>query len=565
MKKFLLFGVFMTLAFMINAQTQVYVLDFETAGGYSTSMEEQTDGGGDYFIRTDGTNISESFTNKQGSYFFAANDIDADGMSSPATLTIDDINIAGYSNLEIRVYLAEGDDGSDNDWDADDNVHIDFDIDNSGSFTNGIWIENNGATYNSAPFIDTDYDGTGDGTEITDAFIQFTKSLGNTGAWLDIKITFNGLDSGDEDIAIDHIEVYGTPISIEDNNNNSCDLYGDAASGSVWIEMMNGSNIVMAINPNGQDLGTLYIQMRDAGTTIEEYLESGTADKKKTLPRFFDLSSDNPLTSAVTVRLYYTDAELTDFNNSTLGSGASSFAISDLKITHYDGPDEDCDFSNNTGGTSTLITPTAIAVDGGFYLEFDVSSFSELVASEPIAAPLPIDLTSFTATQRNNQVAVTWTTATEINNDFFNVERSKDGQRFDVIGQVAGAGNSTTTQKYEFIDNTPMRGTNYYRLTQTDFDGQSETFDVVSVDFDGKVNVSVAPTQVTNTLTLSLEPMKTTGRVTIFNLVGQKVYDNTIGAGTSSMEINATGFARGQYFARVSNGSLVETVRFIKQ
>ncbi len=200
-------------------QTQIYVLDFETSGGYTTSMPERTDNSEDYFIRTDGSNIAATYNSPQGSYFFAAQDIDADGMSSPATLTIDDINIAGYSSLEIRVYIAEDDDGSE-DWDKTDYLHIDYDIDNSGTFSNGIWVENDGRTYNSAPYIDTDYDGDGDGAEITDVFTQYTKSIGSTGSLLDIKITFGGLTSSDEDIAIDHIEIYGTATSSYDNESN---------------------------------------------------------------------------------------------------------------------------------------------------------------------------------------------------------------------------------------------------------------------------------------------------------------------------------------------------------
>ncbi len=210
MTRQVLFFAFLLFGALGWGQTQIYVLDFETSGGYTTSMSERTDDGSDYFTRTDGSDISGTYNNPIGTYFFAAQDLDADDMSSPATLTIDDINIAGYTNLELRVYLAEDDasDG-DEDWDDSDYLHIDYDIDNSGTFTNGIWVENDGSTYNSAPFIDSDYDGVGDGAEITDTFTQFTKSITGTGSTIDIKITFGGLTSSDEDIAIDHIEIYG--------------------------------------------------------------------------------------------------------------------------------------------------------------------------------------------------------------------------------------------------------------------------------------------------------------------------------------------------------------------
>ena len=209
MQRILLAFIFIGSFSLSWGQTRIYLLDFESSGGYTTSMPEQTDGSENYFIRTDGSNISAIYNSPKGSYYFAAQDLDADGMTTPATLNIDDINIWGYTDLELRIYIAEDDDGTKEDWDKEDYLHIDYDIDNSGTFSNGIWVENNGAPNNSAPFIDTDYDGVGDGTEITDTFTQFTKNLSGSGSLLDIKITFGGLVSNDEDIAIDHIEIWG--------------------------------------------------------------------------------------------------------------------------------------------------------------------------------------------------------------------------------------------------------------------------------------------------------------------------------------------------------------------
>jgi len=186
----------------------IHTLNFESAGGYTTSITEFTDGQYDYFIRTNGDNISgESFNNIHGSYYFAAQDIDGEGATLPVYLYINDINISGYTSLEFSIYLAEDDDGSNQDWDDQDYVHINYDIDNSGSYSNLLWVESSGGT-NAAPRIDTNFDGTGDGTEITDTFTEFTASIAGTGSSIDIQIVFN-LDSGDEDIAIDNIVISG--------------------------------------------------------------------------------------------------------------------------------------------------------------------------------------------------------------------------------------------------------------------------------------------------------------------------------------------------------------------
>ncbi|MCD4788492.1 MAG: PKD domain-containing protein, partial [Bacteroidales bacterium] len=203
------------------AQTTVWSLDFETVGGYTTSEPEFTDGYYDFFLRTDGSDIGPDvvYNGIIGTYYFAGMDIDGEGATLPVYLDIDDINISGQTSLQFRVYLAE-DEANDGleDWDDSDYVHFYYDVDNSGTFTNLLWIENDGSQYNSAPFIDTNFDGTGDGTEISDTFVQFSVPLPVTGSLIDIQIEFN-LNSGDEDIAIDQLEIVvgGGPLPLDAN------------------------------------------------------------------------------------------------------------------------------------------------------------------------------------------------------------------------------------------------------------------------------------------------------------------------------------------------------------
>jgi hypothetical protein len=197
-------------------QTKISEITFESPGGYTTSVTEFNYLGEDFFTRTDGFDIIDNtYSNTQGSYYFATEDMNglgsgaSGGATLPLTLLINDIDINNYTNLEFRVHLAEDDDGSNEDWDALDYVHFNYDLNNSGTFSNLLWLENDGTTFNSAPYIDTDFNGTGDGTEITDTFSQFTQNITGTGSLLDIQIVFN-LDAGEEDIAIDNIEIWGT-------------------------------------------------------------------------------------------------------------------------------------------------------------------------------------------------------------------------------------------------------------------------------------------------------------------------------------------------------------------
>ena len=79
-------------------------------------------------------------------------------------------------------------------------------------------------------------------------------------------------------------------------------------------------------------------------------------------------------------------------------------------------------------------------------------------------------------------VELKWTTASEINNDYFFIEKSKDGITWELIITTAGSGNSNKPVQYTEYDKIPVNGETYYRLTQVDFDGTSENFDVISVN-----------------------------------------------------------------------------------
>ena len=95
---------------------------------------------------------------------------------------------------------------------------------------------------------------------------------------------------------------------------------------------------------------------------------------------------------------------------------------------------------------------------------------------------LPITLVDFTAQLRSDKtVIVSWTTASEKENDYFTLEKSIDGNIFEVLTTIDGAGNSSQVQTYNFQDKNVVGGMNYYRLKQTDFNGDFEYFKIVGV------------------------------------------------------------------------------------
>jgi hypothetical protein len=98
--------------------------------------------------------------------------------------------------------------------------------------------------------------------------------------------------------------------------------------------------------------------------------------------------------------------------------------------------------------------------------------------------PLPITLTSFTGTSLPNSNLLEWTTSSEQNNSHFILEHSLDElfNEKSVINIQPGSGNSSTTLKYSFVDANPSSTINYYRLTQVDFNGEYEVFNIISID-----------------------------------------------------------------------------------
>ena len=107
---------------------------------------------------------------------------------------------------------------------------------------------------------------------------------------------------------------------------------------------------------------------------------------------------------------------------------------------------------------------------------------AQIATFQTSISPLPIGLVDFTAQCNTNNVIINWTTASEIDNNYFTIERSKDASVFNSIGTIKGAGNSSCNINYSFTDTNPFVGEGYYRLKQTDFNGNSTTFNIVATE-----------------------------------------------------------------------------------
>lgn len=187
------------------------------------------------------------------------------------------------------------------------------------------------------------------------------------------------------------------------------------------------------------------------------------------------------------------------------------------------------------------------------------------------ASPLPIELLAFTAEPVNNKmVFCKWTTATEINNDYFTVERSKDGNHFEALGTVDGAGNSTSLLNYSFIDESPFKGVSFYRLKQTDFNGNFSYSSIIAVLIKtSDINFIVFPNPNNGEFYIQYDFEKGSDlNIEVVNGIGQTIRNHFVRNenGIDMKKISMYDIASGMYFVRIQteDALVIEKIQVIR-
>lgn len=211
----------------------------------------------------------------------------------------------------------------------------------------------------------------------------------------------------------------------------------------------------------------------------------------------------------------------------SIGSGVSvGLASSLISGTSYDVAAR---FASD--GTNTLSANNIVLV--GF----------ALTSSTDGSTPLPIDLIKFDYTIINSEVNLSWQVATEENNNYFTIERSANGVIWTEIDRVQGAGNSNIITNYSIIDSKPLLGESYYRLKQTDFDGEYSFSNVIIVN-NNSPSLNILPNPSNGKFQIET---KEKIELTIFNTTGQEIYRNTLDASKICC-IDLTSQPKGFYF-----------------
>ncbi len=210
----------------------------------------------------------------------------------------------------------------------------------------------------------------------------------------------------------------------------------------------------------------------------------------------------------------------------------------------------------NNSGVTTLIDATGTY--NGTLNTFALSgSTSNWVSG---ANALPVELTYFSAIARENYVALQWQTASESNNQGFEIQHSTDGRNWQSIDFVAGSGTTTETLDYSYLHTNPSSKNNYYRLRQIDFDGREEFSRTVFVLIKNARTMTRIFPAVTDGLVYIEKGGEMDLKAAVFNANGQLLIDVK-----NTDRVDFTNMEPGIYFLIVKSGTEVVTERILKK
>ena len=217
--------------------------------------------------------------------------------------------------------------------------------------------------------------------------------------------------------------------------------------------------------------------------------------------------------------------------------------------------------------TNLRLLVTSPAIDAGLSLGNDgsgnpLSGLSDIdkearvagvaieIGADEYASTLPVDWINFEAIRKETAVVLTWQTASERNNNYFEVQRSTDfsGDQWQTIGQVNGAGNSNALHSYTWSDAYPSMGINYYRILQVDIDGHSSSTAIRAVEMNGEgLHILLTSEGVG-----IISPEATEAMLSIYSELGQELIQQPLQLTANTYYPISIGLQQGLYLFRVS-------------
>lgn len=336
-----------------------------------------------------------------------------------------------------------------------------------------------------------------------------------------------------------------------------------------WVASATASNILFPVGTSSAD-NTFDISFTAAptGGTINSRFDTG-------FPGVYGLPISDAGDQCSTVGSgWWTLTGSNGFNGGTMtiAARAAGFTgINDYTTLHLFRRDNDASVwdANGTHQTSTgsLSVP--------FLNRSGVTQLGQFGMTSSSSNPLPVQLIKFDAKPSGENALVTWSTATETNNDYFIVQHSANGRDYTDVKKVDGSGNSNTVKSYSCTHTQPVNGINYYRLLQVDMNGDNEIFGPKTVNFRKEnkatafTNLTAAPNPFSSNLSLQFESAyQGSAPLRIFSAAGKEVFSGNIDVETGNNNIYlplADQLNPGSYIIVVGDGKDASRVRVVKQ
>ncbi|HQW18053.1 MAG: T9SS type A sorting domain-containing protein [Bacteroidota bacterium] len=252
----------------------------------------------------------------------------------------------------------------------------------------------------------------------------------------------------------------------------ACNDLPNLLIGFRWIN--NNNSIGATINTNGSfAVDEVNISGKSAESFTTEYFHINPTV-------IYNNVVNPPLDHVSRMEYWYMTKEIGDKRKITLywdGNSGGVTSLPDLRVARFNGAS--WDDLGNTGTTGTAAAGTITSDSTKDYGPVTLASVIALPGN-----PLPVELLSFNGNRHNDEIKLNWLTSSELNNHYFTLKRSGNNLQYTELGKVNGAGTTNLPQRYDYIDSKPLRGINYYKLFQTDFDGTTEEKATLAIRFD---------------------------------------------------------------------------------
>ena len=363
---------------------------------------------------------------------------------------------------------------------------------------------------------------------------------------------------------------------------NNVDGTSGNSDDQLLLSIQKGTNDIGTIGDGSFEL-SVEVGNNNAGAAIhipESVPYVTNPDGWYVMDRHWMVSPTTQPSSPVAVRFYYTTDDFNDIDDApdvdpighesltfykTIGSvdpdpGTGHSGINASQMSFFDTEGIDWFYTGNAINnyhTAELVSVTGFSGGGGGASNCEG------------CGPLPVDLISFTGKMREEHVHLEWKTATEENNDYFTLERSEDGIRFEFLASISAKELSSQVQQYFYIDERPVEGSNYYRLSQTDIDGSSRFVgNIVVVDYKKEGFVNLYPNPATTELNIQSK-ISTTAFLNyeLYDTVGRLVDQGTLGKFDSEtiFKLDIAALSEGLYLIQIKDRVNSQAISFLKR